>query len=66
MKRENYLNLITEARNLSEKLSLLSIETTYLNAVTEGDKKLKVDKNNILLQNLQSALADATHHLHWL
>ena len=52
MKRENYLNLITEARNLSEKLSLLSIETTYLNAVTEGDKKLKVDKNNILLQNL--------------
>ena len=51
---------------MSEKLSVISVETNYLNAVTEGDKKLKQEKNSFLLQNLKSALADATHHLYWL
>ena len=44
--------MITEVRNLSEKLSVLGVETSYLNAVTEADGKLAKDRNSLLLQNL--------------
>ena len=52
IKRENYLIMVTELRNLSEKIGVLKMETDYLNAVSDGDKKLNLERNALLLSNL--------------
>jgi hypothetical protein len=66
IKRESYLALITEMRNLSEKLSSFKIESQYLESVSQSDKTLNQERQALILQNLMQALADATHHLYWL
>lgn len=48
-KRENYLSLITDLRNLSEKLFSHKIESQFLVAVSEGDKLLNQERQTIVL-----------------
>lgn len=65
-KREQIYTLLTEMRKLQETVIAVQNDQLHYTRVLDADKQLNTHRAELILQNLNQALSDASHHLKWL